>query len=420
MALSKTGKAISSVTALLVSWLSDAVKNQVTFGGPGGTLDVKEGKPEPALTDVEKYKRRLNIFLYEARFDPSLKNVPLEEGQPEPMWLVLRYLLTAYDVDGNSDTLKAHEILGEGIRALQKLNYLQIKPLQAEALRDNPEPLKITFNEATVELLSKLMQGGDEKYRFSFVFEVRPVMIAIDKPPEHNLLVGIDYTQIPPKAIEEKEQGVQIPVIPTMGPEITSISPSGFEVEENVTLKGNNLDQSGLTVQLGSANLGATAQTPGELQFKVKGKIGEGKIISAGSLPVTVVKELPYGRTRNGNYLTGNLLPILTGFTKGALANIIHPAGSAKEVVTGTLELQGTLLGTKRDDIILSFYRNGKVETYVQVNGCEIPIPPTPQPLQKTLEVVLKKEDKVAPGTYRMILTVNGKQARNSPQVTLP
>jgi len=43
--------------------------------------------------------------------------------------------------------------------------------------------MKITFDNATTELLSKVMQGTDEKYRFSAAFEVRPVMIAGTTPP---------------------------------------------------------------------------------------------------------------------------------------------------------------------------------------------------------------------------------------------
>ena len=51
--------------------------------------------------------------------------------------------------------------------SLQRLNY--IHPANA-ALVDNPEPLKITFDRADAELLSKIMQGTDEKYRVSAAF----------------------------------------------------------------------------------------------------------------------------------------------------------------------------------------------------------------------------------------------------------
>jgi hypothetical protein len=45
------------------------------------------------------------------------------------------------------------------------------------ALQDNPEPLKLSFDETTAELISKIMAGTDERYRLSMAFQVRPVMI---------------------------------------------------------------------------------------------------------------------------------------------------------------------------------------------------------------------------------------------------
>ena len=64
----------------------------------------------------------------------------------------------------------AYRVLGDGLRALQALELLP-SPVcgRRPALRwiRTREPLKLTFDEADVELLSKLMQGTDEKYRFS-------------------------------------------------------------------------------------------------------------------------------------------------------------------------------------------------------------------------------------------------------------
>ena len=45
---------------------------------------------------------RLNLFLYETSFDPTLRNVPLEDGRPAPLWLVLKYLLTAFRTGGTA------------------------------------------------------------------------------------------------------------------------------------------------------------------------------------------------------------------------------------------------------------------------------------------------------------------------------
>jgi hypothetical protein len=106
--------------------------------------------------------------------------------------------------------------------------------------------LKITFDEANVDLLSKLMQGSDEKYRFSFCFQIRPVMIATDEPPSSSLLVGVDYTRTPADVIGE--EGVHIWVSASPSPEIselvhtaTGIPDRPLEVGDSLTIRGNNL-----------------------------------------------------------------------------------------------------------------------------------------------------------------------------------
>src|SRR5882762_1738007 len=178
MALADTGNAIGAVT--------DAISDRLKFSTG---LHVSVGRPEP---DPSAAGKRLNLFLYETQFDGSLKNVPLDEGQRPPLWLVLKYLMTAFDDLKNSDSIQAYQYLGQGIRALQELSVLQLPPGLADlnSLSDNPEDLKITFDDANVDLLSKLMQGADEKYRLSVAFQLRPVLIAPAELPSYSLLVG--------------------------------------------------------------------------------------------------------------------------------------------------------------------------------------------------------------------------------------
>ena len=184
MAFVDTAEAIGAVTHFLEEKIHNKTGMDITVGRPGDNHSNNAGE-------------RLNLFLYEGVFDPTLKNTPLEEGQPAPLWLVLKYILTPFDESGESDTRNAHINLGKGIRALQDLTLLQLNntvPVSIrKALKDNPEDLKITFDEANSDLLSKLMQGTDEKYRFSIGFQVRPILITPTQSPEYNLLVGIDY-----------------------------------------------------------------------------------------------------------------------------------------------------------------------------------------------------------------------------------
>src|SRR5205814_1019334 len=175
MALADSSQAIGAVTTAI----ADRLKARTL-------LDVSVGRPEPPLSTAAG--SRLNLFLYEIQFDAFLKNVPLDEGQRPPLWLVLKYLLTGFDHDGKTtETVEAYANLGAGIAALQELSFLPVTAIAA--LADNPENLRITFDESPTDLLSKVTQGSDEKYRLSIAFQVRPVMIAPAELPSYSLLV---------------------------------------------------------------------------------------------------------------------------------------------------------------------------------------------------------------------------------------
>ena len=406
MPLAETARAIGAVSNLLRDRLDVLTSN----------LEVVVGRIEEAATPPASAEGKLNLFLYEALFDPSLKNVSLDQGQPPPLWLVLKYLLTAFDNGGESDTPKAHEHLGEGIRALQDFSFLLLTGQSVnvlDALTDNPEHLKVTFDETTSDLLSRLMQGTDEKYRFSVGFQVRPVMITTGETPTYSLLVGVDYTQDPNEEIGE--DGIQIPVIPSMGPRLTEVTPSKIEADPApqlqavLTLSGNDLNLSGLAVKLGPAELALTAQQPDNLKCRVDGDIAEGRTVSAGSHPLSVVQTLPTGRRRSSNLLIANLLPKLTEakFTASTISG-----------ERGTITLEGVLLGREEDDILVAFYQNGRVvRTFDEIKV--VPPAQATGPEQTKLELLLKTAD-IQPGKYRVILRVNGQQAKSSPEVDIP
>lgn len=380
-------------------------------------MDVTVGRPEPPVSVPAG--DRLNLFLYEIQFDASLKNVPLDEGQRPPLWLVLKYLLTAFDDDGKtSDTPGAYENLGEGIRALQELSLFPLPGLSAgllEPLSDNPEDLKITFDEAPTDLLSRVMQGSEEKYRLSIGFQVRPVMIAAAELPSYSLLVGVDYTPPPPVTIIG-EKGVRIPVIPSMGPTITEISPASFELGATVTLKGTDLHLSNLSVNLGPVVLPVTMQQPDRLQFVVREDIANGGTISAGSLPVSVSQLLSTGRRRSSNLLVGNLLPTLS--TAGILADSLQTVEVEPPSLGwnfATLDITGKLLGkTDDDDFYLALFKDGATVKLFDALEDTAPAPP-----QTKKKFEMKKPDAVPPGQYLVLYRVNGQQARQSIAIPL-
>lgn len=399
MALADTGKAIAAVSQLLQDRLLGRLAGIVS--------NVRIGKPEMIGEGITN--PRLNLFLYEIQLDPNLRNRSLDSGEPTPLWLVLKYLLTAFDEGGDSDSIEAHEYLGEGMRVLQELSFLPLNSLLTEsfpALNPNPEALKITFDPTSSELISKLMQGPDEKYRCSLGFEVRPVMIATGEPSSYSLLVGVDYVN--DKIIGAK--GIQIPILPSMGPKIDAISPTKIAPplppEASIlTIRGNNLALSNLTVRLGSVELPIVAQSPDILKCELNDNIRDGNEISAGSHPVCVVQNLPNNKTRSSNLLIANLLPVMTtaGFT-------IDPVPE----VFGNLNLEGFLLGKESDDVFVALYQNGKT---VRIFDEFVDILP-PHPAQTQLRVAIR--DPVSSGNYRVILRVNGQQAQKSPEVIVP
>ncbi|MGH7647025.1 MAG: Pvc16 family protein, partial [Gemmatimonadaceae bacterium] len=310
MTLANSGRAIGAVSQLLHDRLLDALSSALD--------DVTVGRPEPPPNAGRG--RRLNLFLYEIHLDEYLRNHPLDDGQDAPLWLVLHYLLTAFDADGLSDSINAHELLGQGMRVLNALNFLSLASLPAAtiaALSDNPDRLKLTFDGAPSDLLSRIMQGSDEKYRCSTAFEVRPVLVAPAETPTYSQLVGVDYTTSPATIIGQ--QGVQVLVLPAIGPSLVGVDPVTFGIGAVVTLTGTGLDAEVLSVNFGATKLGATSQTAERLTFAVPNSLADGTTLSAGSQAIRVFETLPGGRTRTSNLVVGGLQPRLDAAVPSAL-----------------------------------------------------------------------------------------------------
>lgn len=400
MALAHTDNAIGAVTELL--------KTRIT--ALSGIADLSVGRPEKS-TGATKH---LNLFLYEIDFDPFLKNTPLNEGGKPPIWMVLKYMLTAFNGIDDSDSAEAHKHLGAAIRALYQDDLLSLAGSSADtlkALSPNPEELHVTFDEAPADLLAKLMQGSDEKFRLSVCFQVRPVMIASLEPSNFSLLVGVDYTK-PPIALSPQPVGMD--VIPSMGSFISEISPTGFEVGEEVTIRGTDLHLENLSVMLGPVELPVTMQRPDELRFTVDPALIAASTISAGSYPITVVLTLTgTGKKRSSNAVIGNLVPTLNA---AAIAGAVSVIAGPPRRAYATIDLTGMLLGRDTDDAILALYRDGTVYKMFDVFTLQPVPPPAGQPSR---QLVMVPGDAIEEGDYLMIFRVNGQQAPQSPVVHL-
>jgi len=387
MATADSSRAIGAVTRLLEDHL-------IRRG-----FEVSIGKPEQAAANNTNPK--LNLFLFEAAFDSHLRNHALRDGEPPPLWLVLKYLLTAFDDTENSDSAAAHELLGRGVSALHELNFLALDALVAGnvrlALENNPEPLKLTFDESTAELQSKLMQGTDERYRLSMAFQLRPVLIVPSIEPHSALLVGVDYTTVPQSTIGE--DGIQIDVQPTMGASLDRVLPTRFEAGEQIELFGDDLHGADIEAVLGDVVLTIVERHPDRLVVTAEGSpgtsIASGTVISAGEHPLVVRRRLSATRTRSSNLIAARLLPTCSGAA----------------IVAGNLVLTGFLLGSDADDVVVALHQEGHTVRMFDVVVASAN--------QQTLSVP-SATSAVPAGTYRTILRVNNQQAKASPTVVLP
>ena len=359
--------------------VSEAVRSQLELRT--STL-CTVSRPDVAATTDEEPK--LNLFLYQVEFDGHLKNIPLDEGQPAPLWLVLRYLLTAYDQGHDSDSVAAHRLLARGLSGLQEMNFLSPT---VPALEDNPEPLKITFETSDVDLLSKLMQGSDEKYRISAAFQIRPVLIAPDVTPAYAppvLTVG------PPGA-----EGVV--VLPTLGPQLHQITPAAFDAGATLELSGNGINTSIDSVLLGTLTLPVTGASEGTVRTQVPAI----PALSAGYHPVAVARTLPSGRVMSSNPLLATLRPTVVSTSVGVLT----PSGPN---LFGDVTLLGQRLGGPDDAIFVAFYRDGAVVLNLEVTGIAA---------QTVVTANVDAAHALPPGDYYLILRVNGAQALHTPQI---
>jgi hypothetical protein len=239
-------------------------------------------------------------------------------------------------------------------------------------------------------------------------------MIAAGELPSYSLLVGVNYNTDPPTVIGET--GIRIPVIPSLGPTITEISPASFERRQTVTVKGTDLHLGGLSIRLGPIELPVTMQRPDELQFVIRADIATPEVISAGSYPISVVQLLPTGRRRTSNVLIGNLRPILSSAVVSSISTVATPPPPA-EWKFGDIVISGELLGRDDvDDFYLALYKEGVTFAMLDVQDDQS----VPVGSQQARRFQMSQADAVPPGKYLAIYRVNGQQAAQGFSINFP
>ena len=397
MALSDTGTAIGSVSRLL----KDALTNALAHATP--TPAVTISRPEPGSSGGVPAGARINLFLYEVQLDASLRNVPLTPGRQSPLWLVLRYLLTAFDDSGDSDTDTAHDVLGLGMQVLLKINESgALEQTTAKSLIDSPEPLKVTFDEGAPDLLSRLMQGPDDRFRMSVPFQIRPVLVASSEPPSSMQLVGVNYLTDTTIGLA----GVKNIVLPSLGPAIDSVTPPQVQPGDVLTVTGTGLGTDRLVVRFGSVNLPVTMQQPGKLQCVAGGAALDPTEISAGSQPVVVVQTLADGKTLSSNALSSTLTPLVTG----AAASGLQPVSATNPNVYGAIKLTGQFLGRPADYIEVGLLNSNGVAVVIDRRDPSFVAAAD----QSDQQVLMVAAEAVPLGTYTVVYRVNGAQAKQA------
>lgn len=371
-----SSEAIGATSELLRARLSAALNN----------ITVHVARPESSAGGA----RALNLFLYQVALDSDLRNEPLDRGQMPPLWLTLHYLLTAFDDAGESDSATAHRLLGQGMAALQGLNFIK-PPAGNAALARNPSLLKVSFSEANVDLLSKLMQGSDEKYRVSAAVQVRPVMIALDAPPAYAPVVRT----IGPPA----DPGIS--VVPSLGARLASVEPARFVAGQTVTVTGSDFagyDQ----VQLGSDTFSFVPGAEGEGSFVVP----VASTIAANGYGLCLLRSLFGGtHTISSDALLAELLPTVTAASVVGALTQLPPAGPTAPR-HGSFRITGSQLGGATASTFASLFRDGVAHGL---------FPPAATSTSTQLDFTVPPDSALSPGSYTVLLRVNGQQAIAAP-----
>ena len=377
MTTTPSSEAIGATSELLRARLSAALNN----------LTVNIARPESSAGAT----RALNLFLYQVALDANLRNEPLDRGQLPPLWLTLHYLLTAFDDSGESDSEDAHRLLGQGMAVLQGLNF--IKPSATDlALAKNPESLKVSFDEANVDLLSKLMQGSDEKYRVSAALQVRPVMVALESPPSYAPLVRT----IGPPA------NPGIVVSPSLGARLSKIEPARFVAGQVVTVTGTdfaNYDQ----VVLGNDVFPFVPGGEGKGTFAVPAA----STVSANGYGLCLQRTLPTGRTVTSDALLAELMPTVTTVALVGALTQVPPLGPTA-LRHGRFRVTGSQLGGAAASAFASLFRDGVAHGL---------FPPAPTSTPTQLDFIVPVDGALPPGGYAVVVRVNGQQAIDSPML---
>ncbi len=180
--------------------------------------------------------RRVNLFLYKAQENASLKNMDWQAKRgdssqlvPPPLSLNLFYLMTPYAPnDPQSGNSAAHEILGEAMRVFYE-NPIITEEYLVEGLLNAQHQVKIMLNTLDLEELSRVWNTFTQPFRLSVLYEVSVVQIDMLTESERAMAARVRTIGIP---------DIRAPYNP---PVVNTLSPVSGPAGTTLTFSGKNL-----------------------------------------------------------------------------------------------------------------------------------------------------------------------------------
>jgi hypothetical protein len=235
--------------AAVTETLGHLIHAAVDLAEPGSKV-VTMPPNEVAVSSAES---RLNLFLYQADVDSSLRNEdPLDVHRGETadpgVPLVLHYLITPY-VPGGHDPA-AHRMLGAAIRTLHDHPVLTRDDLRgARTPSDVGEQLdriRITWQPLEEKDIYSLWSAFQTPYRLSAAFEVRVVLLDSGIPIRAGVPV-LSRGRNDRGPVADANLDSPLPVLTAAAP---AHRQTAARAGEEVTLQGVNLDADTATVVL--------------------------------------------------------------------------------------------------------------------------------------------------------------------------
>ncbi len=198
-------------------------------------------KPKVPVTilapDEAGANRQINLFLYQAQENSTLKNLDWqvkrgEPGQlvPPPLSLSLFYLITPYaSNDPETGNSSQHEILGDAMRVLYEHPVVPKKYL-TPGLKNAHEEIRVMLRTLDLDELSRVWATFTQPFRLSVLYEVSVVQIDMLSKREREMAKRVETIGVPE---------VRAPFRP---PAVASLDPASGPAGTEVTVQGAHLD----------------------------------------------------------------------------------------------------------------------------------------------------------------------------------